>query len=1138
MKRLVFILVSVILFCTISQMTYAYDDTYFIEAPNGFLADEVEDASKAVSMVEGNLYMRSVVSLKTIRVPIKVTRKSDGNYFMWSDIGFIRYLGKVGYCIDPLVKIKTTANYGEQDFSTVLTQEKRDTLTLIMHYGYTYPGHQTDDYWLATQKLIWQSLGYTVKYYAKNSNFTGNYSVADEENEIQRLIANHNKRISFDGVHVDLMVGESVTLIDEEGVLTDYVLGNTPSGVTVALDGNSLTLTAVSSVENEKITLRNGDEKVDGAELTVHRASGSQTFASIIQGSLEPLLASLEVSVQDYGELVLSKVDADDASGIENVEFTIAKDRTMQEVVAIMKTNQEGIIHLDQLVPGTYYYQETNAVVPYIRDVEVHSFTIVEKQSTQIVETNEKQKVRITICKKDIETGDIIQGEASLQKAEYDILKADKKTVIVHVKADGQYVEVEEPLDVNTVYYVKETVAPQGMELSTELIEVYVPFEENNEPLLHKEVIVYDQVIKNQISIQKYVYHQAYNGDERTRYVGEGFQFEIYDTNEELVDTIVTDAQGIGKSIYLPYGTYVVKEVAKEGYQTISPFEVCIDSSTKTYSYTIENEPIVEKLQIVKVDKETQNIIRKAGFGFSIYDEYGQLISQKDVLGNEQTIFYTDDTGTITLYEPLVYGRYTIKEVETIAGYSLNSEVISFVVDGSVDTRQITIENTAKKGKIGLYKYGDIWQGYKTVETEYGTLYQSVYQEEYLANCVFEIRAKEDVVGLDQTLWYHKDEVVDTLVTSSEGVVVSKELPLGSYYVQEIQATDGYVLSSKRYDVVLENLHEEMIVEILHCKNERVKGKITFDKDLENSLFVDEDIARKDVVFGLFTNEETEIPKDSLVAIASSDEKTYEMEIDRVGSYYVKELSTHQQYQLDEQTYAFVYDGNKDLKLEETIENRVKRVNLEIVKVDAKNQAIAGVEFQLASDADMCHVLASKTTDSEGKLCFEQLEIGTYYVQEVGTPNRYVLDDTVHEIVVEKECVYTFVNQEKEICIQVEKVDEEGMPLANAVFQLIDESGRVQITETDERGMAYFTVSYGAYTLQEIQAPYGYQLEDEVVPIVVDENLEVENKVFVYKVVNTKIPFVDTSAKERVSWIGVVGSVLFMMLFIGFRLRC
>ena len=190
MKQVKFLLVVFLFFLLNMNCIYAEDDSYFMDAENGFLSYEMEDASKAVSMVEQNRMMRSVTNLRILDVPFKVTRNSDGNYFMWSDLAFVSYGNRVGYCIDPLTKFKTTVSYDSLSFDSVLSEQQRNDISTIMYYGYTYPNHQTDQYYLATQKLIWEYLGYRVRYYQENSNFSGYYDIEEELLEMNRLISN------------------------------------------------------------------------------------------------------------------------------------------------------------------------------------------------------------------------------------------------------------------------------------------------------------------------------------------------------------------------------------------------------------------------------------------------------------------------------------------------------------------------------------------------------------------------------------------------------------------------------------------------------------------------------------------------------------------------------------------------------------------------------------------------------------------------------------------------------------------------------------------------------------------------------------------------------------------------------------
>ena len=72
-----------------------------------------------------------------------------------------------------------------------------------------------------------------------------------------------------------------------------------------------------------------------------------------------------------------------------------------------------------------------------------------------------------------------------------------------------------------------------------------------------------------------------------------------------------------------------------------------------------------------------------------------------------------------------------------------------------------------------------------------------------LEGAVYEVRAAEDISTPDGTLRYSKGEVVDTITTSSDGFVKSKELYLGKYEVKEITAPYGMVVSGETHTVEL-----------------------------------------------------------------------------------------------------------------------------------------------------------------------------------------------------------------------------------------------------------------------------------------------------------------------------------------------
>jgi hypothetical protein len=82
-------------------------------------------------------------------------------------------------------------------------------------------------------------------------------------------------------------------------------------------------------------------------------------------------------------------------------------------------------------------------------------------------------------------------------------------------------------------------------------------------------------------------------------------------------------------------------------------------------------------------------------------------------------------------------------------------------------------------------------------------IYQPVYEVRGLSGATYSIRAAEDVITPDGTVRYAKGEIVDTIKTGEDGIAVSKELYLGKYEVEEIEAPYGMVLSGEIHAVEL-----------------------------------------------------------------------------------------------------------------------------------------------------------------------------------------------------------------------------------------------------------------------------------------------------------------------------------------------
>lgn len=635
----------------------------------------------------------------------------------------------------------------------------------------------------------------------------------------------------------------------------------------------------------------------------------------------------------------------------------------------------------------------------------------------------------IEIEKQDVETGTNPQGDATFNGAAFTISNMDGN-VLETIKTNGSKA-VSKKYPVGTSYKVCEVSPPEGYLENDACQTVKLEYSGETTPVRFSTIYT-DKVIKGKISLMKSVDHEE---DEDygsiIQHPGKNFVFDIYlKSSGEKIATLTTDEDGRATSDYLPYGTYIVKEQAKEGFDTLEPFEVKIDENDKTYYYNIFNDTLKAELTIYKIDAETGNKIPTADVEFKIKDSEGNFITQTVNYPTkyETDVFKTDETGSVHLPEPLVYGNYSIVEIKAPYGYVLEDEEIPLNIDGTSTEIFINFENSPQKGQISIEKYGEQFTRADFRATEYGVMYSPIYENTFLEGVTYEIKAKEDIIGEEGTVWYEKGEVVDTITTDKNGETKSKLLPLGSYTLEEAENVEGYVLDPTVYDVEIE--YEGQIVEVVSkhytMNNERQKLDLEITKSFEDE---DPD-AYKDVVFGIYSEDDIqvgdtiEIPEDGLVGILTLDEngKNKEQYDLPVGNYYIKELKTNVGYVLDEEEYPFTFEYTDDaseshahVELEE-IENMKRRIDLEVKKVDKDNHdillngavfevidkttntnlgiAVSGKlaikgnevneEYEIAKDEDFKDIVTTAKTN-ESKEIILDLEDGTYYSRKVGS---------------------------------------------------------------------------------------------------------------------------------------------------------
>ena len=280
-----------------------------------------------------------------------------------------------------------------------------------------------------------------------------------------------------------------------------------------------------------------------------------------------------------------------------------------------------------------------------------------------------------------------------------------------------------------------------------------------------------------------------------------GVKFKIsYPDGESF--TVTTNANGVWDSEVAGYtlkpGTYKYQEVSTvEGYlldTTVRTFTVTAGvKSSENVVVVTNNEPGGE----INVIKTNTNGDRVSDTVFKVYAD--ETITNR--AGSK--VYYTKDqlvatlttsgSGEASVKVPL--GRYRIVESQVPSGYILNTKEHTVTLEYKDQTTSIvssstTIENEEQKGKVILKKSFD------TSETD------GKYGDAYLQDNQYALIAKERITNAAGTIkYYDKDQIVSYQKTDANGNITWDDLPLGKYYIEEIDNNDSLQINSSRIDV-------------------------------------------------------------------------------------------------------------------------------------------------------------------------------------------------------------------------------------------------------------------------------------------------------------------------------------------------
>jgi len=170
-----------------------------------------------------------------------------------------------------------------------------------------------------------------------------------------------------------------------------------------------------------------------------------------------------------------------------------------------------------------------------------------------------------------------------------------------------------------------------------------------------------------------------------------GANYKLYDDDNNLVDTLVINNEGIATINDLEYGNYTLKEsLAPTGYK-IDPttYQINIDSNNE--SLELKEEIIKGKLIINKYLKD-KKLSPEANISFKIFDSNNNLVDE----------ITTNNLGQVSI--ELIYGKYKVVQQNTTKGYKKVEDfyiTIDSTEDKIIDLEdEIIIKNIKEENKI------------------------------------------------------------------------------------------------------------------------------------------------------------------------------------------------------------------------------------------------------------------------------------------------------------------------------------------------------------------------------------------------------------------------------------------------------
>ncbi len=901
--------------------------------------------------------------------------------------------GTTGFCVEPWTLVQAGTGYTNNE-------SENKALSKIIYHGYENTGKTAYDY-AVTQVMIWEKYNYfpttnipnyeirkaqinsLINTHMTRPSFNGgNYEV--NAGESLTITDTNNVINQFDNISAtgcDIQVSGNTITITPNASAVDGTISLSGSKYVEEFIGSSFIYKKAGSQEiysgmlsdpvNLRISIKLNMiepiyDNLDATKTAIEKVDVNLTKTDVDNG--KPLSDAKFDFYRDDVKFASNVVS--DASGVASATFTKMHSATSSKKTYCINYNEltqygkdkvensgsftskelaqasadaEAQEKVNALANQTHIYKavETESKTAYYLNPKnsTVSDSAVGSTTVDMELMNKRIEGTATIKKHDSETGDVAQGDATLNGAVYglyareNILNPADNSVIYNAGTKIDEVTLNPTATITNLYlgeyFWKEITAPTGYVLN----ETEYPFtiaQNVNAPIAEVHQDVTNNVIKGKIRIVKTV-------DNNDASFGESFVFEITNARDELVDTIITDKNGEAISKELPYGTYTVTEVKHEDFELLDPFEVEITENEKVYTFNKTNIAETGKLGFYKLGSRfTHYTIGNNEYGITSVPAFTdmniqgaeiEIYANEDIKTSEGYLYYKKGELVDTLISDievaysrnLVAGEYYYIESKAPIGFVKDEEKHYFKINtDELDNRVIesTLVNELPKIEINFTKVLE--------ENDV-----SGFEESY-KDVIFGLYAREDIYDYMGNVAIPYDTFVEALTIDEKGHLKNvPQLPVGTYYLKELQTNEAYLIDEKEYDFTINQTNEKQYISLVNNgeeltntlkdfsiqvnKIDETTKKAITSADFEFTRFSDEactqeiDVAKanenngtalfNDIHYGITYIKETKAPEGFLLS-----PEVVKVEVKNEGVYINEKLINQ-----EEDVYSFVY---------------------------------------------------------------------------------------------------------------------------------------------------------------------------------------------------------------------------------------